>query len=109
MNHLFEELTGQHAGNIIQKKVSEVFPSSSRAWVKPFARVAQSGEALNFESYDRESGRYFDVRVLRNETGQIVSMIQEITRQKNLEKELAALKEAPGSSGDLSPAPFLKG
>ena len=109
VNHLFEELTGQHAGNIIQKKVSEVFPSSSRAWVKPFARVAQSGEALNFESYDRESGRYFDVRVLRNETGQIVSMIQEITRQKNLEKELAALKEAPGSSGDLSPAPFLKG
>ena len=58
--------------------------------------MAETGEALNFEDYADELGRYFEVQVLRNEGGQIVTIFQDITAQKNLEKRLAELERRPG-------------
>jgi PAS domain S-box-containing protein len=59
MNGMFEQHTG--ISGAVGKTARELVPGIDRFWIDTYGRVAQTGEAIRFESEAAAMGRWFDV------------------------------------------------
>ncbi len=88
VNESFEKITGLKREHIIGKTVLEVLPNTEDYWIEKYGHVALTGEALHFENYSNELGKYFDVVVYQPQQNQFAVIVTDITDRKEADNKL---------------------
>ena len=88
INPAFEKLTGLKAETLLGHTNMEMLPGTEKEWIERYGKVALTGEAVNFESYARELGKYYHVIAYSPKFGQFAVIFQDITARKQAEEAL---------------------
>lgn len=91
VNPTYEKLTGLTADRILGRTVKEILPGTEPYWIETFGKVAITGEALRYENYSSELGRWYETSAYRPATGQFAVLLSDITDRKHQE---AALRDS---------------
>ncbi len=91
VNESYERLTGLKRENIIGKTVLEILPNVESDQINKYGQVAMTGEPLQYESYVKELGQYFEVVVYSPQPEQVAVIISDISERRQAED---ALKDA---------------
>ena len=89
VNKNFQALTGLK--NVVGKKVTKVIPeiaTTNPDWIPAHARVAMTGKPERFEAYVKQASGWFLLSLYSTEKNFLVSVFQNITAQKQIEKNL---------------------
>lgn len=98
VNPHFEEMTG--LVNATGRTAKTMVPNLEDHWVETYARVAQEGETLRFESAAESMGRYFDVFAAPVEPhGHFVLVFKDISERRRTE---IALRESEAALRKLT-------
>ena len=96
VNHAFEEQTGLKKEDIIGKKVTEVIPGIENDpvdWIGVYGKVVLSGKEVRFEQYAEVLERWYSVLAYLPAKNHFAVIFKDITRQKEVEKELQKHQE----------------
>ncbi|MFA6525267.1 MAG: PAS domain S-box protein [Patescibacteria group bacterium] len=91
INENYEEMTGLKSRNIIGKKVTTVLPNMKKNkfnWLEKYGEVVLSRQPQVFEAYSEDIKKWFKVSAYSPEEGYFVSILQDITNDKNNEEVL---------------------
>lgn len=91
-NKRYLELTGLPE-DIIGKTVLDVLPNTEPYWIEVFGNVALTGEPCQYENYSQELGKWFRVSVYSPQPHQFAVLIDDVTKQKQMEQMLHLEKE----------------
>ena len=94
VNRAFEELS--NINDPVGKRGREVSPRIAEFWFEIYRDVVRSGESVQFENYDEDVGRWFDVRAVpvgSNESRLVALIFTDITERKRREENAALLAE----------------
>ena len=95
VNNNFEELTGLKG--VVGKKITELIPEiaiSNPELFQMYGRTSLTGRAERFETYIAGLSRWFLISVYRPKKNFLVSIFQDITDRKQVEKNLEDAKVA---------------
>lgn len=81
-NPSFELITGIKKADAIGKLASELYGTGSPPYFEIYAKVAETGEPAQFETYFPAMDKYFSIRVFSPETGRFATVFEDITLQK---------------------------
>ena len=104
VNKSFEKLTGLKASNIIGKTVKEIFPKTEKYWIDLYGKVALTGEAVQYENYSGELGKYFEVWAFCPRIGEFATVFTDITKRKRdeeIQKVMYSISRETPKSNDL--------
>lgn len=90
VNSTFEKLMGINAFDIIGKTMYEINPDFDVLLLNQYCNVAIYGEPIQLEEYNKELGKYFDLKVYCPLKNQFAIIYQDITAKKKAENELKA-------------------
>lgn len=89
VNESFEVLTGFKKDEIINRRASEVFPgieNNKINLIKLYGEIAQKGTNERIEKYFASIHRWFNIIVFSPEQGFFITLLDDITEQKEKEK-----------------------
>jgi two-component system CheB/CheR fusion protein len=90
-NTAFERQTGLDRKSIIGRRVTEVLPGVEHDpadWIGRFARVALTGEAIQFQQFSEPLQRWYDVAAFTPARGYFAVIFSDVTEHKRLEEAL---------------------
>jgi PAS domain S-box-containing protein len=96
INDAFETLTGLKRENVLGKKVSEIIPESRQSNPEVFeiyGRVVRTGKPERFETLVKPVGIWFDISVYSPKKDYFVTIFDNITKRKELERELQSYNQ----------------
>ena len=85
INPAYERLTGLNREESLRKTIRELIPSLEPDWIEQHARVVETGEAAEWESYNAHVGRHYRVYTYRPEPDLFASIFTDITARKEAE------------------------
>jgi diguanylate cyclase (GGDEF)-like protein/PAS domain S-box-containing protein len=88
VNESYERLTGLKRENIIGKTALEIQPDMEREQINKYGQVAMTGEPLQYESYVKELGKYFEVVAYSPQPFQVAVILSDISERKRAEEAL---------------------
>ena len=91
INDAFEKLTGLKREDIIGKKVTSIIPEIERSepdLLRIYGNVALTGENAKFDIYFKPFDKWYSVSAYSPLTGYFVTVFDDITKHKKMEKEL---------------------
>ena len=88
INPAFENMTGLKNNEIIGKTVLEVLPGTEAYWIDTYGKVAMSGQAIRFENYSGDIGKYYEVMAFSPRKNQFATIIADITERKHIDEAL---------------------
>jgi len=91
INPAFEQMTGLRAAVLVGKTVLEVLPGTEEYWITTCGKVATTGEAVRFENYSQEIGKWFEVFAYSPAKGQFAVTFTDVTERRQAEEELERL------------------
>lgn len=94
VNKAFEKLTGLKEAEVLNRKITDVFPkikNSKFDWVAYYGNIAINGGDETFEQYEEGFQRWYKIQVYSEKRGYFSTLFIDITAQK--EKELLLQKE----------------
>jgi len=94
INPAFEKYTTLNASDTIGKTIREVLPGIEQYWIDNYGKVALTGEAIAFENYAGELGKYYSTWAFSPQKGQFAVIFTDVTERKLLEIELQKHKES---------------
>ena len=93
VNPAYENITGLKAADIIGKTVLEVLPDLESHWIEKYGKVALTEQPIHFVDYSSVLKKHFDIKAFCPAKNQFVTIVSDITWQKEAEKELKEEKE----------------
>ncbi len=90
INPAFEQMTGLKAEIILGRRVREVLPAVESAWIETYGKVALTGQAVRFQNYSYDLGKYYEVVAYCPEPGKFATLFFDVSEQKRLEAEAQA-------------------
>lgn len=103
-NGAFEKITGLNFENMKNRTFGEIFPDTEKSWIDKYGKVALTGQPMIFVSYSKIVGKHFSVSVYAPAEGQFVTVLSDISGQKEMEialkKEKALFQTTLHSLGD---------
>jgi len=94
INPAFEKYTKLSISHALNKTVREVIPGIEQYWIDTYGKVALTGEAIAFENYAQDLGRYYSSWAFSPKKGQFAVIFTDVTERKLLEIELQNHKES---------------
>ncbi len=88
VNSAFEEMTGLSKNDIVGRTARETLPRLEQSWIDRYGAVATTGVADRFLDYSADIGKHFDVTAYSPQSGQFVTVIEDITERQNADKAL---------------------
>jgi len=88
VNPAFATHTGLAAAAVLGKLATEVFGTPEAPFVDVYAKVAETGEPVEFEPYFASLGRYFRIRVCAMKDRRFATIFEDITGRKEAELDL---------------------
>ena len=101
VNSSFEKLVGLDRRSIVGKKASAIFPNENKGssyWIGNNLEVALSGKPVRFQSYRESLGKWVDESIYSPKKGYLVTILEDITKRKNAEKEIVSLAKFPAEN-----------
>jgi PAS domain-containing protein len=89
VNHMFEQILGIEAKNIIGKTVIDVLPGikkDSTDWIGKYGKVALGGEQLIFEDYSDLLEKWFQITAYSPEKNFFATTFTEIFKEKIIQE-----------------------
>lgn len=93
VNKNFEARTGLNNKNSVGKTARELLPNLEPIWMENNGKVALSGESMVFEAYTSDLDRYFRISSFSPAHGMFAMIIEDITKQREIEQQLHYEKE----------------
>lgn len=87
INPAFEAFTGIQASEAIGKTIKAILPrieKSEEEWIQHLGNVVRTGREIIFEQYSSQMKRWFKVQAFSPGEGYLVSVLHDITNEKNL-------------------------
>lgn len=94
INKAFEKLTGLKEAEVLNRKITDVFPkikNSKFDWIAYYGNIALNGGDETIEQYEEGLQRWYKIQVYSEKKGYFSTLFIDITAQK--EKELLLQKE----------------
>jgi len=88
VNYAYERIMGISRGKACGSLASELYGTGEAPFLDIFSRVAETGEAAEFEDWFEPAGRYLHLTVGRPGPGLFSTVITDITAKKEVEKKL---------------------
>jgi PAS domain S-box-containing protein len=88
INPAFEQLTGKSKENMLNRKVSEIFPDINNQWFDIFDEVNRTGNPAKFESFGNIFKRYYELFVWKTVEDRLAVILTDITERKAAERML---------------------
>ncbi len=89
VNKAFEKHTGLYADDIINRRVTEVYPGiETTNLINLYGNVALTGKSISFETYFEPSNRFFNISAYQAGKGRFAVVFENITERKLAEKKL---------------------
>ena len=93
INQSYEDITGLNRSEVVGKKASELYGIDEPPYMEIYARVAETGEPIQFETYFEPMDKYFNISVTSPEKGKFYTIFEDITKRKRTEEELNNYRE----------------
>ena len=103
-NPAFAAHTGLEPEQIQGQKASTAYGAGEAPFLETFARVAESGQPVSFETFFQPLQRHFLFSVTSPKPDQFVTIFQDITERKRAEQEIQRLASFP----QMNPQPVLE-
>ncbi len=90
-NDSYLRMTGLKKENALGRRVTELFPDVLKDpadWIGKYGHVALNEEPIQFESYSQSLEKWLSVSSYSPKKGYFISILEDITERKKLEKEL---------------------
>jgi two-component system CheB/CheR fusion protein len=88
VNEAFAKNIGLKVADIVRSKITEVIPSIADTFVlESLGKVAHTGKPDRIEQYIELSKKYFIIDVYRIDKDTVVTILQDITEQKQAEEQ----------------------
>lgn len=94
VNKAFEKLTGLKEAEILNRKITDVFPAIKKSkfdWISYYGNIAINGGDEIFEKYEENFQRWYKIQVYSEKKGYFSTLFVDITAQK--EKEILLQRE----------------
>jgi diguanylate cyclase (GGDEF)-like protein/PAS domain S-box-containing protein len=88
INPAFERVTGLTRGQVVGKRVLDIFPLTEPFWIERYGRVVLTGAPAYFEGYSRSLGKHLEVLAYRIRERQFAVTFMDITERKRAEEQL---------------------
>lgn len=96
VNQSYESLTGLKREDIVNKKISELFPDvedMDPKWVHSGIRAALNGESINYDTYFKPIHKWFSCSFFSYEYGYFAEIFHDITESKISNEKLIKSEE----------------
>ncbi len=93
VNNSFERLTGLNSDEIVGKRALEVLPHLEPYWINAYGEVALTGDSQEFENYNDELEKWYQVVAYSPNHNQFAVIIDDISNRKKMEELLYMEKE----------------
>jgi PAS domain S-box-containing protein len=87
-NPNYERITGLEMQKVIQQLASDVYGAGAPPYLDIYARVAQTGQATQFETHFPPMDKHFHISVFSPGKDQFATVFQDITARKQAEEAL---------------------
>lgn len=92
-NKAFENQTGIKFKSSFNKLASKFYQTTPAPYLDVYAKVAETGEPIDFESYFPPLKKHFNISVFSPKKGWFATVFNDITERKKSEKKLRELLE----------------
>jgi PAS domain S-box-containing protein len=92
-NEAYQRHTGISREWAVGKKATEVYGCDQAPYLEEYSRVAETGEAISFETYFPPMKRFFRISIYSPGTKRFVTIFEDITEKRTIEEELKENKE----------------
>ncbi|MFN2362855.1 MAG: diguanylate cyclase domain-containing protein, partial [Halarsenatibacteraceae bacterium] len=99
VNEAFVKLTGIPKEKAIKSRASDLYGLKEPPYLKRYARVAKAGKTEEFETYYKPMDKYFKITATSPKQGFFITLFQDITEEKRLNKELSLKDFAINQAG----------
>lgn len=96
LNKKFEEITGLHYEDIINRKITEILPTildDKFDWIATYGKIALEGGSLCLEEYSLSLNKWYRVHAFSPEKGYFITLAEDITREKELKTDYLETKK----------------
>ena len=88
VNPAFEQIMGRSREDIVGRRLTELNPNPSPAWMQTFAQVVLTGTPRDAEFHSEMLQRHFESFIFRPAEGQVGVLVADITERKRAEEAL---------------------
>jgi two-component system, cell cycle sensor histidine kinase and response regulator CckA len=89
VNSAFEKLTRRSRGEVVGRRLREIWPVVDPSWMDTLAHVVTSGEPVQFQRLAEPLQMHLAVVAYRPAPGQLAVLFMDITQRRRLEEQLA--------------------
>ena len=93
VNPAYEAHTGVKPESIVGKTIKEAYPDTEQICFKAFTKVLKTGKSINFNQFNEQLNRHYEVHVFRFAPNQLAMLFNDITAHKKTEKALRESSE----------------
>lgn len=88
INPAFEKFIGLKKKEIIDRNVNDILPQVEDSWKLVYNKISVKGTNARFENYSKRLDKYFEIITYSPETDQFVTVVRDITVQKQIEDQI---------------------
>jgi PAS domain S-box-containing protein len=88
VNQAYEKIVGISRDAAVGKLASKLYGANAAPYLTIYAKVAESGEPISFDTYFPPLDKYLSITVFTPAPGQFATVFMDITKRKLVEEEL---------------------
>ena len=93
VNPAYEDILGITFEDAVGSLASEIYEVESPPFLEKYAKVAETGDSLEFEKYFKPMDKYFNITVTSPEKGRFITLFSDITKRKKRVEKIRDQKE----------------
>lgn len=106
-NPVFSRITGIPREQAVGRLASQVYHTDPAPFLEIYARVAQTGEPIQFETEFAPMGKFFQISAICPEPGRFATVASDITLRKQAEKDRQESEERFRKAINEAPFPIM--
>ena len=93
VNQSYEFILGLNKKDVVGKKASEIYGTNKPPYLEIYAKVAETGEPKEFETYFKPMAKHFKISVISPDKDKFATIFEDITIRKQAEVNLFESEE----------------